>query len=341
MEQILQSICDKIQISRVADITGLDTIGLPVVLAIRPASKTLSIFQGKAKSFDQAKTAAIMEALEAYCLENPPIKKLSGAYLNLFQKGMPVVSPNLFRSKLIDDALELENEMLEWVEAYNIHSGELHYLPRSIATLDFSANDPRFVQGTNGMGAAFSEGVAIEHGAFEAIERYSLAQWQLSQNKDDTLVCNDSLPDIDILHTLCENGIYYKIWCIYEALPTFHCVIWDGKNILNQRAYTGTATRKDKESALCAAIYEAIQSRTSLITGARDDIFPEYYATRSVSPPKMQVGKLLFKDISRNVAGYLSLLPKDTFIIKHDAGLQGVFVRQVVSPGLNTYQFRM
>lgn len=37
-------------ITRVADVTGLDTIGVPVVMVVRPNARSLSVSQGKGLS---------------------------------------------------------------------------------------------------------------------------------------------------------------------------------------------------------------------------------------------------------------------------------------------------
>ncbi|MFE3151217.1 hypothetical protein ACFXJ6_31875 [Streptomyces sp. NPDC059218] len=58
-------------ITRVADLTGLDVIGLPVWTAIRPASRTLSTSQGKGASDLLAKLSAVMEAIELWHVEQP------------------------------------------------------------------------------------------------------------------------------------------------------------------------------------------------------------------------------------------------------------------------------
>src|SRR4051794_16365500 len=54
-------------ITRVADITGLDTLGIPVCQAIRPNSRALSVSQGKGLSHAGARASAVMESVEMYC----------------------------------------------------------------------------------------------------------------------------------------------------------------------------------------------------------------------------------------------------------------------------------
>ncbi|MEL7114591.1 MAG: YcaO-like family protein, partial [Pseudomonadota bacterium] len=67
---------DELGIARLADITGLDRIGIPVVQAICPLSKSLTVKQGKGEDLAAAATSAAMEAAEAWHAESisaPPV----------------------------------------------------------------------------------------------------------------------------------------------------------------------------------------------------------------------------------------------------------------------------
>ena len=57
---------DEVGITRVADITGMDRIGIPVYAAIRPDSKSLAVDSGKGITREQAKCSAVMEAIERW-----------------------------------------------------------------------------------------------------------------------------------------------------------------------------------------------------------------------------------------------------------------------------------
>src|ERR1700748_1478781 len=57
-------------ITRVAVLTGLDVIGIPVVAAYRPNSRSVAVHQGKGTTLVAAKASAVMEAVESYHAEN-------------------------------------------------------------------------------------------------------------------------------------------------------------------------------------------------------------------------------------------------------------------------------
>src|SRR5690349_18348643 len=65
----ISSLLGTFGITRVADITGLDTIGIPVAVAIRPGSRSNITSQGKGLSKAAAKVSAVMESIEACCAE--------------------------------------------------------------------------------------------------------------------------------------------------------------------------------------------------------------------------------------------------------------------------------
>ena len=65
-----------IGITRLADLTGLDRLRVPVFAAYRPNSRSLAVFQGKGVTPVAAKASALMEATETFCAEAaaPPLR---------------------------------------------------------------------------------------------------------------------------------------------------------------------------------------------------------------------------------------------------------------------------
>jgi ribosomal protein S12 methylthiotransferase accessory factor len=59
----------EMRITRVANVTGLDDIGVPVVMACRPMARTLSVFQGKGLTLEAARVSGAMEAIETFHAE--------------------------------------------------------------------------------------------------------------------------------------------------------------------------------------------------------------------------------------------------------------------------------
>jgi ribosomal protein S12 methylthiotransferase accessory factor len=57
-------------ITRVANLTGLDQIGLPVYTAIRPNARSLATSEGKGLDDASAKASALMESIESWHAEH-------------------------------------------------------------------------------------------------------------------------------------------------------------------------------------------------------------------------------------------------------------------------------
>src|SRR4029077_10358873 len=56
-------------ITRVANVTGLDSVGIPVVMVCRPNSRSLAVSQGKGIDLASARASGLMEAAELYHAE--------------------------------------------------------------------------------------------------------------------------------------------------------------------------------------------------------------------------------------------------------------------------------
>src|SRR5713226_10760784 len=56
-------------ITRLGNVTGLDRIGIPVAIAVRPNSRSVSVSQGKGLDLPQAMASALMEAAEGFHAE--------------------------------------------------------------------------------------------------------------------------------------------------------------------------------------------------------------------------------------------------------------------------------
>ena len=58
-------------ITRIADVTGLDRIGIPVAIAVRPSALSISVSQGKGTTIESAMMGAIMESIDCLLYTSP------------------------------------------------------------------------------------------------------------------------------------------------------------------------------------------------------------------------------------------------------------------------------
>src|SRR5215831_13681514 len=88
-------------ITRIADLTGLDTLGIPVFAAIRPMGLSLSTQQGKGVTPLAARVSAVMESLETWSAERvAPVVR--GSYRALRERRRVVDIRRLARARRVD-----------------------------------------------------------------------------------------------------------------------------------------------------------------------------------------------------------------------------------------------
>src|SRR5262245_57488605 len=113
-------------ITRVANVTGLDTIGIPVVAVYRPNSRSLAVFQGKGLNRDARRASGVMEAIEAYHAEHiaAPLRLASWNELRSTATVVNVSAlPRLSVSTFHPDRQTL------WIEGRNLATGAGTWLP--------------------------------------------------------------------------------------------------------------------------------------------------------------------------------------------------------------------
>ncbi len=275
----------KLGITRVANVTGLDCLDVPVAISIRPNSKHLSVSQGKGLSWELAMVSAVMESIEGYHAENPCAPHLQGSYIELNQQ-YPVIHPKLFNAGFFI-LPQLENYAMPWIAATNIVTQQKVFIPHILICLDSTQPHPEYSflsVSSNGLAAGNSLDEAICHGIYEIIERDALSRWakfeeaarNASQIQLDSI---DSTLNQSLLTQFTRCNQLIKIWDITSAIgiPTFHCALRDADQFRSLGLFRGTGTHLNKEIALARALTEAAQSRLTLISGSRDDVFSDHY----------------------------------------------------------------
>lgn len=368
--QWLKPLLPKLGITRVANITGLDNIGLPVATCIRPMAHHLSVSQGKGLSLTLAKISAIMEAVESFHQENPPEAVIHGNYCSLQQQGYAVVDPTTFPASFFNPPqTTLHSIFLPWIKAESLVSGKEILIPQALANINSSFSRPEFsyfLISSNGMAAGNSKKEATCHALYEVIERDVFYQW----GKLSLDARNDTLLDINSIHSpvireliaqIKKAHLDIKIWDISSILgiPSFHCGIYN-KDIYSPLGFfSGTGTHLDQKIALSRAITEAVQARAALISGNRDDVFPEYYYQQkqlslSVLKNPIENGKkpldkcpkIHFEEsFSSNVKQLSTILQKrgyeEIFIVDHTKSEVGIPVMQTIIPKMHFTGARM
>lgn len=284
----------EIGVSRIADISGLDSIGLPVAVAYRPNARSLTTCHGKGVTLTEAKTSAVMEALERHCAENPRIALRYASYRELLDEGRVVDLDILPR---LEEAPPSKTRRTLWARATGMISGEDVWVPFEAVHLDFAlplpANLECLLIGSGGLASGNTIKEAAVHAITELIERDALTLWRArGTGIEETAVDLESVDDpwcSEILSTLTRSGVRTAVWDMTNDLgvPAFFCEIWSdpSSTFRSVGPAAGSACHPLTGIALGKAVLEAAQSRLTMISGTRDDLTREMFVRSPPQPP--------------------------------------------------------
>lgn len=281
----------EIGVSRIADITGLDSIGLPVVVAYRPNARSLATCHGKGGTLNEAKTSAVMEALERHCAENPNIALRFSSFNELLDEGRVVDLDILPR---IVETPPSKTRRTLWACATGMTTGENVWVPFEAIHLDYALPLPTnlecLLMGSGGLASGNTMKEAAVHAITELIERDALTLWRSKgAGIQETAVDLESIDDpwcADILNTLMRSGTRAAVWDMTSDLgvPAFFCEIWSASSTFRSVGpAAGSACHPLSGIALGKAVLEAVQSRLTMISGTRDDLTREMFVR---GPPR-------------------------------------------------------
>ncbi|MCW2307374.1 YcaO-like family protein [Rhodobium gokarnense] len=275
-------------VTRLARITGLDAIGIPVWNAMRPNARSLVVHQGKGITDLDAKVSAAMEALERAVAENPPLPtrrasiqalradgRRADPLSGLLAAGSPEIAPDT---------------ALEWIAACDLVHGTPVWVPRAAVTLD-RTRPSRYWQSSDGLASGNTAAEAIFHGVLERIERDAKCLWQLAGPAQRARTCVDvrSYADDPVVRDLLDRiehaGFRIQLFDVTSdvGVPVFMALLAPATLRMSAAAKYidvthGSGAHPHPVRALIRALTEAVQSRLTLISGTRDDVAPETFA---------------------------------------------------------------
>jgi ribosomal protein S12 methylthiotransferase accessory factor len=265
-------------VTRLADVTRLDDLGVAVFQAVRPWSRGLSAHQGKALSAREARIGALMEAVESDHAETYAGERRTGAFETL---PPPERAPSLGDFCSERALAPSVCEPLAWTPAARIGDGRRLWVPFDVVSLDFTRRgDTRLDRSSNGLGAGWDLPSAIRAALLEIVERDAVHVWRASTIEDRSLdrVAAGSIayPWFQALAgRIRRAGLTLAIYWIAAVIPLPVLVAelverdCDGGT---RRRSIGSACRASPEEALLRSVVEAAQSRLTAISGVRDDI---------------------------------------------------------------------
>jgi ribosomal protein S12 methylthiotransferase accessory factor len=311
---------EMIGVTRIADITGLDSIGIPNFTTVRPRERGegISYYNGKGMTRTAAKAGALMEAIERYSGEFCDLPVHYCTREEIGRRGSVVDPAEILVPTVIPYR---PDTALEWVEGFDLVSNTATFVPLNIVICPYEPSHGRpriFYESTNGLASGNTREEALCHALCEIIERDAialaaasrdlgpavarvLAQIGVSPPPTDSPVPAPSRPLIDLetlpprplalARKLRRAGlrVYLRDVTSTAGIPTLTCSIVESRADGQHIAHGGSGCHPDARVAVARALTEAAQSRVAHIQGGREDL-PTITATPTRFDPDQVFG---------------------------------------------------
>jgi len=266
-------------ITRIANVTGLDRVGIPVVMVCRPNSHSIAVSQGKGFTLDAAKASGLMESIESWHAEHIELPLKLGNFDDL-SVGHPMV--NITRLPVMRESLYHSALPILWVEGTNLVDETSTWLPYETVHTFYAHPAPSgsgcFTQCSNGLASGNHHLEAVSHAICECVERDSTSLWH-HKNKMEKADLKLNLDSVDdeicrkLIAQLQAANLTVTVWNTTSdsSIPSFDCLLLDPQQALSHPGL-GAGCHPCKSIALVRALTEAAQVRTTYIAGSRDDL---------------------------------------------------------------------
>lgn len=271
-------------ITRVADVTHLDHIGIPVMVAVRPLAETYGTAQGKGATPLLARVSAAMESIEMWHAErfDPPFFTAAAHDLEL-PFSIEALNVRPLRQPLA-------HMRLDWTRARTLLDGDPVPLPVQSLRLSFTGRsqwEPRVFRTTsNGLASGNTFPEACLHGVYEVVERHALAGLRTSGPDPRVQIDLSTVEDehlASLLDRLARTGTRCEVAMIRNdlAIPVFVAFVWSP---LYPLVAAGSGAHMDAGVAMSRAITEAVQTRLTRISTTRDNLPSDYRPPHTADP---------------------------------------------------------
>lgn len=284
----LLPLCRRARITRIADLTGLDRIGLPVIQAIRPAALSEVTSLGRGMSKTSAAIGAIMESLERFYAEAIPTPRV---FLSTAER-LRIRTGSFEGFCLSACSVNWREREIDWIMGVDMATGAAAPIPFELVhTIYTDPPPPRdgvFLRSTTGLACHRSDLGAFQHGLLECVERDAISRAFETHGFMDRMRLPISALGAavqNVLSRLAEHGISAAFW--YAPSPARVPVVWcqtieagEGETTLALPT-EGYCAGLDLHQAAFGALLEALAARAGAISGARDDQTWKHYARPS------------------------------------------------------------
>jgi len=266
-----------IGVTRLANITDLDNIGIPVYCSYRPKGYLLQANAGKGYTHDGAKCSAMMEALEYSELEKfdkTKVEILSSLSALRHDYVLPYSELDIPLSKFFSIRTPID-----WINLNNLTTNQQWLCPSDLVYI----TRRQYTQvHTNGLASGNSNDEATLHALYELIERDAYAQIlingkleirKIGKSIDLDTFDNPVIQDLLLKIRSSDNDAFLIMLPSVINVYSFWCVVLDRFSLISVGSFNiGLGCHADPEIAAIRAITEAVQSRLIYIHGNREDI---------------------------------------------------------------------
>ncbi len=272
-------------ITRVANLTGLDRIGLPTVMVTRPNSRSVAVSLGKGLSIEAAEASGVMEAIETWHAEriNLPVRLGKYSEISADENVIDVDRLPKVTGRTFDP-----DEPLLWIQGLDLPTASPVWVPYQMVDTDYTDMPMGmrnvFPRTTNGLASGNNRLEATCHAICELIERDATTLWHFGETT--SRVNPKTVSDarcVEALERFASAGIQVGIWETTTdiGVPSFHCTICESGDRPSHIGI-GDGSHPDRCIALLRALTEAAQTRLTYISGARDDLEPEEFTSAAL-----------------------------------------------------------
>ena len=322
-----RAVLELIGVTKVADVTDLDRVGIPNFMTVRPhdLGPGISYYNGKGTTRADAYAGAMMEAIERHAGERYDGPVIASSHYNL-RSEHACVDPLEIHVPMVRKYSE--HSMLEWVLGFDLMTRRPTYAPLNCVVAPYSPESglSLFYTSTNGLASGNTRTEAVCHALCEVIERdaASLAMARADvrpavasiltgigfdcgssvEPGEAPLVSLRRLPRraAALVGKLQRAGLEVKLQNLTSTIgiPTIGCTIVDPQAPALFNTHAGCGTHPDARIALTRALTEAAQSRLTGIQGGREDL-PGFVPPRDAPPAETRrsdVQPISFDDIA-------------------------------------------
>ncbi|MFE6273953.1 YcaO-like family protein [Streptomyces goshikiensis] len=278
-------VAQRLGVSRVAETTHLDRIGIPVFAAVRPGAELVVVTAGKGQYADEARAGALMEAVEQAvaerCAATTPLRWASPRAIA--GEGGPRLGAWCPRPQTTVDV----DRALPWITVPSLSgTGDLA-VPAELVLTPCPAEVTTGLFGSTTTGLASGNGhtEAVLHGLCEVLERDLTSLMSVADTS--ALIDPDTLPagPAQLYGRIRAAGL--GVWLRWVPVYGGHymsCLIDDRDRAHPLYCNGGYGFHPLPDVAAVRALAEAAQSRLTYIQGSRHDLTDSYAAFSSMGP---------------------------------------------------------